>query len=145
MVELAAPEIVRVIRNLLDNAIRHTPPGGRVTVHAGLDGATGSAQVSVRDSCGGIPDADLARVFEMAYQGTRRARPASTGAGSVWRSPEAWSRPTRATSRCATGAGLRVHGPAAVGAIALPPNGSLTRAGRIWRWHRKSARPALTM
>ncbi len=75
VVELAAPEIVRVIRNLLDNAIRHTPPGGRVTVHAWLDGATGSAQVSVRDSCGGIPDADLARVFEMGYQGNPARTP----------------------------------------------------------------------
>ena len=33
VVELSTPEMVRVVRNLLDNAIRHTPPGGVVRDH----------------------------------------------------------------------------------------------------------------
>ena len=40
VVELSTPEMARVLRNLLDNAIRHTPPGGVIVITAGLD-ATG--------------------------------------------------------------------------------------------------------
>jgi signal transduction histidine kinase len=76
----AAPELTRAVRNLLDNAIRHTPPGGVVEVAvAGIDGA---AEVSVRDECGGIPAADLDRVFDLAYRGdTARSPGDDEGAG----------------------------------------------------------------
>jgi signal transduction histidine kinase len=75
VVELAAPEIVRVICNLLDNAIRHTPAGGSVTVHTALDAASGAVQISVRDGCGGIPEHDLQQVFDMGYQGDAARTP----------------------------------------------------------------------
>jgi signal transduction histidine kinase len=75
VVELAAPEIVRVICNLLDNAIRHTPTGGRVTVRSGLDPACGQVRISVQDGCGGIPERDLAQVFDMGYQGDAARTP----------------------------------------------------------------------
>jgi len=76
----AAPELTRAVHNLLDNAIRHTPPGGVVEVAvAGIDGA---AEVSVRDECGGIPAADLDRVFDLAYRGdTARSPGDDEGAG----------------------------------------------------------------
>jgi len=69
----AAPELMRVLRNLLSNAIRHTPSSGVVTVSVGSDlGPHHVRQVWLRveDACGGIPDHDLASVFDMGYRGT---------------------------------------------------------------------------
>ncbi len=79
-VELSTPEFGRALRNLLDNAIRHTPPGGQVTIEAGYEES--SATVSVLDSCGGIPAEELERVFEVAYRGdAARGRDGGAGAG----------------------------------------------------------------
>jgi signal transduction histidine kinase len=76
----SAPELTRVVHNLLDNAIRHTPPGGSVDVVVGS--ADGMASVAVRDGCGGIPGDDLDRVFDLAYRGDAARTPDSTaGAG----------------------------------------------------------------
>jgi signal transduction histidine kinase len=71
-------ELGRVLRNLLVNAIRHTPSDGTVEVTGAVEGTT--AYVAVRDSCGGIPAQDLPRVFEVAYRGAA-ARPPDGGAG----------------------------------------------------------------
>ena len=81
VVELSIPEMARVVRNLLDNAIRHTPRGGTVWVEAVLDDDRAAALVSVRDGCGGIPDPDLPRVFELAYRGDAARTPGDGGAG----------------------------------------------------------------
>jgi signal transduction histidine kinase len=81
VVELSTPEMVRVVRNLLDNAIRHTPPGGVVVITAGLDPAGEAAEVSVQDACGGIPDHELDSVFEMAYRGDAARTPGDGGGG----------------------------------------------------------------
>lgn len=79
LVELSTPEMARVVRNLLDNAIRHTPAGGRVEVAAGLDGAR--AVVVVADACGGMADHDLDRVFDLAYRGDEARTPGDGRAG----------------------------------------------------------------
>jgi signal transduction histidine kinase len=77
----SAPELSRVVRNLLDNAIRHTPAGGTVEVTVRYDEG-GRAEVSVRDGCGGIPDDDLDRVFDLAYRGDVARTPGGAfGAG----------------------------------------------------------------
>ena len=81
VVELSIPEMALVVRNLLDNAIRHTPRGGTVWVDAALDDDRETALVSVRDGCGGIPDPDLPRVFELAYRGDAARTPGDGGAG----------------------------------------------------------------
>jgi signal transduction histidine kinase len=81
MVELSAAEMTRVVRNLLDNAIRHTPPGGTVRIDAATDETGQEAVVSVRDTCGGIPEHDLDHVFEMAYRGDAARTPGDGGAG----------------------------------------------------------------
>jgi signal transduction histidine kinase len=81
LVELSTPEMTRVVRNLLDNAIRHTPPGGTVVIRAGLDRTGTSVEVSVQDACGGIPDHELDLVFEMAYRGDAARTPGDTGGG----------------------------------------------------------------
>jgi signal transduction histidine kinase len=76
----SAPELSRVVRNLLENAIRHTPAGGTVEVTVRYD--DGQGEVSVRDGCGGIPDDELDRVFDLAYRGDAARTPAGpTGAG----------------------------------------------------------------
>ena len=77
------PALVRVVRNLLANAIRHTPPDGVVTVAAGRAGE--EVWLGVQDTCGGIPQDDLPHLFEPAFRGTS-AREAEqegdpTGAG----------------------------------------------------------------
>ncbi|MGB8963359.1 MAG: HAMP domain-containing sensor histidine kinase, partial [Pseudonocardiaceae bacterium] len=58
------PELARVLRNLLSNAIRHTPLDGTVVVAAGA--RDGQAWLRVDDACGGIPEQDLDRVFDVA-------------------------------------------------------------------------------
>lgn len=78
----ADPDRVRqVLVNLLDNAIRYSPPGGtvRVSVASGAEGVA----VSVHDDGPGIPAADQARVFERFYRADRsRARDAQGAAGA---------------------------------------------------------------
>jgi len=68
-----------VVRNLLDNAIRHTPAGGRVEVAARLDGSR--AVVEVADACGGLAEHDLDRVFDLAYRGDAARTPGDGRAG----------------------------------------------------------------
>jgi signal transduction histidine kinase len=81
------PELTRIVHNLLDNAIRHTPPGGTVDVlvHTDLpDDDADVAELSVRDQCGGIPADALDRVFDLAYRGdTARTPDASTTSGGA--------------------------------------------------------------
>lgn len=71
-------ELNRVVRNLLVNAIRHSPSGGPVTVRGGEDGE--QVWFSVGDACGGIPDEDLDRVFDVAFRGVTARTPATDGA-----------------------------------------------------------------
>lgn len=74
------PELARVVVNLVSNAIRHTPPDGTVAIGIGIDG--GQAFLRVEDACGGIPEADLARVFDVAFRGGPARTPdGHTGGG----------------------------------------------------------------
>ncbi|HEY2286482.1 MAG TPA: ATP-binding protein [Streptosporangiaceae bacterium] len=73
-------EVGRALRNLITNAIRHTPAYGSVEV-LGDEGA-GMARVSVSDSCGGIPAEHLPRVFDVAFRGQPARTPGpDEGAG----------------------------------------------------------------
>lgn len=74
-------ELARVVRNLLSNAIRHTPSDGVVEVEAGMDPGSGEAWLRVDDGCGGIPEADLGRVFDVAFRGSKARTPVSGGLG----------------------------------------------------------------
>jgi signal transduction histidine kinase len=75
--EVSVPEVVRVLRNLLDNAIRHTPPGG--TVRVDLSGDQDAIELVVSDECGGIPGDELDRVFDLAYRGDAARSPGGGG------------------------------------------------------------------
>jgi signal transduction histidine kinase len=71
--------VLQVIHNLLDNAIRHTPAGGRVT--AGLEAEGGEVRLWIADTGPGIPEEEVDRVFDRFYRlDPSRAR-ASGGAG----------------------------------------------------------------
>ncbi len=83
-------QFARVLRNVVANAIDHSPAGGQVTVTAEVSrGATGNvAVVRVSDQGGGIAAADVPHVFERFYRAdpARAAdpstgRPAGTGIG----------------------------------------------------------------
>jgi signal transduction histidine kinase len=72
--------LARAAANLADNAVRLTPPGGRVEITAGADGA-GRASLEVRDACGGIPEDALPHLFEAGWRGTASRSP-EDGAGA---------------------------------------------------------------
>jgi signal transduction histidine kinase len=61
------PELSRIVANLLRNAIRFTPYDGTVRLSGGRD--ADGAWLAVADTCGGIPEADLPRVFDVAFRG----------------------------------------------------------------------------
>ncbi len=71
-----SPRLVRVLQNLLVNAVRHTPTDGTIRIEAVRDehGLT----VAVEDTGEGIAEADMPRVFEPFF----RADPARSGAGA---------------------------------------------------------------
>jgi two-component system OmpR family sensor kinase len=67
-----------LVRNLIDNALRHTPDGGRIDVAVLRHGD--HAVLRIEDSGPGIPEAELARVFEPFYRG-RWSADEGTGLG----------------------------------------------------------------
>ena len=78
------PGLSRALTNLVVNAVRYTPPGGSVHVEASsvLTGAGRGTTVRVTDTCGGIPDDDMSRLFEAGWRGSAARTPgAATGAG----------------------------------------------------------------
>lgn len=78
---LATSEMTRVLRNLLENAIRHTPHDGVVRVSTGIEQS--HAFVRVADGCGGIPDDDIGRVFDVAFRGESARSPADDGGAGL--------------------------------------------------------------
>lgn len=71
------PDALRtLLRNLLDNAVKYTPEGGRIDV--GLAADDQAAVLSVDDSGPGLPDEERARVLDRFY---RSGRPQAPGSG----------------------------------------------------------------
>ena len=78
--ELDSTRISQVVGNLLDNAIHHTPEGGKVTVSARP--VSGAVEVSVSDTGPGIPQEELPRIFDRFYR-TDPSRDRSTGGAGL--------------------------------------------------------------
>jgi two-component system phosphate regulon sensor histidine kinase PhoR len=70
-----------VLRNLLENAVKHTPEGGVITVSARRGPA--AVILTVEDQGPGIPEADLPRVFERFYQVDKARTRSSRDAGGT--------------------------------------------------------------
>jgi signal transduction histidine kinase len=70
--------VVQVLTNLLDNALRHTPPGGRVAVEAEGDDA---ATFKVTDTGEGIAPEHLPHVFERFYRAEKSRSREGGGSG----------------------------------------------------------------
>ncbi|GAA3143547.1 sensor histidine kinase [Nonomuraea roseoviolacea] len=79
-VEADATALGRALGNLVVNAIRHTPSDRAVVLRAGVE--AGMACLSVSDCCGGIPEEDLSRVFDVAFRGEAARTPTREGGGA---------------------------------------------------------------
>ncbi|MDT0165751.1 HAMP domain-containing sensor histidine kinase [Actinotalea sp. AC32] len=73
-------QLARAVRNLVDNAVRHTPAGGTVVVSASA-GADEPVVIAVEDGCGGIPERERERLFDVGYRG-EGARTPGEGVGA---------------------------------------------------------------
>jgi two-component system sensor histidine kinase TctE len=75
----AIPALVsEIVANLVENAVRYTPAGGRVTV--AVRESDRAAELRVTDTGPGIPEDEQARVFDRFYRG-REAAPGGSGLG----------------------------------------------------------------
>lgn len=74
-----AERLHQVVANLIDNAVKHSPPHGRVTVLARRGAFPESLELEVIDEGPGIPEAERYRVFERFNRGQA---PSPHGPGS---------------------------------------------------------------
>jgi two-component system phosphate regulon sensor histidine kinase PhoR len=105
-----------ILQNLLDNALRYTPPGGRIHVKAAVEGS--EMVLSVADTGIGIPKSDQDRIFERFYRadGARSRESGGTGLGLsiVKHLVEAHGGRIRVESEVGHGSTFYVHLPLAV-------------------------------
>ncbi|MDF5757992.1 ATP-binding protein [Spongiactinospora sp. TRM90649] len=80
-VEADAGALGRALGNLVVNAIRFTPSDSAVTLRA--FGQDDNAILVVDDGCGGIPEADLPRLFDVAFRGESARTPSDDGGAGL--------------------------------------------------------------
>ena len=73
------PMLQRMVANLIDNAIKYTPEGGRVNV--GIRANGGSCEMIVENSGPGIPKEDQAKVFQRFFRGDESRSQGGAGLG----------------------------------------------------------------
>lgn len=81
MIRTDCAKLQDVLRNLVENAINYGPAQGTISIT--VERAGDQITIAVADQGPGLPEADLARVFERFYRGTaaRSDAPAGTGLG----------------------------------------------------------------
>ncbi|MFF5231997.1 ATP-binding protein [Dactylosporangium sp. NPDC000521] len=72
-------QLERVVINLLDNALKFTPPGGSARLAADLDGP--QVRLTVTDTGIGIPPAELDQIFDRFFRSSRSQERQSQGTG----------------------------------------------------------------
>ncbi len=103
-------QLYTLVRNALDNAIRYTPPGGRVTLSAHAESAPRPiAVINVDDTGPGIPDAQLPRAFEPFERLGQAAASGGSGLGLAIMREAADNLGAELTLRNRAGGGLRVR------------------------------------
>lgn len=77
-----ADRLRQILANLVQNALSHTPSGGRVTISArGVPADAGNIEIEVADTGRGIAPEDLPHVFDRFYRSGEGARDAGLGLG----------------------------------------------------------------
>jgi two-component system sensor histidine kinase BaeS len=79
LVDVDPDRAAQVVNNLLQNALRFTPQGGRIVLSARLQ--DGTVEFSVQDGGPGIPADDLPRVFDRFYKGDKARQRAEGRSG----------------------------------------------------------------
>lgn len=71
----------KIMTNLISNALKFTPKGGRVGIYVGVAGKDGEKKlfISVRDTGKGIPENDIERIFMQFYQSDNRSLESVSG------------------------------------------------------------------
>lgn len=73
--------MIQVLHNLISNALRHTPTGGRVTIVAVAEESAHRVRFSVNDTGEGIAAEDLPHIFERFYRADKSRASSRGGAG----------------------------------------------------------------
>ncbi|MBC7325758.1 MAG: hypothetical protein H5T99_10675 [Moorella sp. (in: Bacteria)] len=74
-----ADRLEQVLNNLVDNAVRYTPAGGKISIAA--EPAPGGAQVTVSDTGPGVPEEELPLIWERFYKADKARLRSGAGSG----------------------------------------------------------------
>lgn len=108
IIEVDPGRMTQVFTNILDNAMRHTPEGGQITL-LGRDAGT-MVELSVQDSGPGLQPADLERIFERLYRAdpSRQREDGGSGLGLAIAKSIVQAHGGQVSAESEPGAGLKV-------------------------------------
>jgi signal transduction histidine kinase len=75
------PRLTQALANLLDNAVKYTPPGGRIDVSIARSDAPADVRIEVADTGIGIPAGELPQIFDRLFRGDRSRSERGLGLG----------------------------------------------------------------